>query len=115
MFLPYVSATSGIDGDYTYSIENGGAIITAVNTKISGEVSIPSTLGEYPVIKIGDNAFKNCQEITSITIPEGVESIGYQAFYGCTGLTDVVIADSVTSIDGRAFMGCVELKSHNPW
>lgn len=47
---------------------------------------------------IGDNAFTNNTDITSVTIPEGVTKIGYRAFYGCTNLTDITIPNSVTEI-----------------
>lgn len=52
---------------------------------------------------IGDNAFENCDDLTSITIPDSVTSIGSAAFYYCTGLTNVIIPDRVTSIGGGAF------------
>ena len=60
---------------------------------------------------IGDHAFRNCTELTSITIPDGVMSIGDSAFYGCTGLTSIAIPDSVTSIGDYAFSYCTELTS----
>ena len=41
-------------------------------------VSLPAGL-----TKIGDYAFYQCAEVTSITIPEGVTSIGNYAFRGC--------------------------------
>ncbi|MBQ3364073.1 MAG: SUMF1/EgtB/PvdO family nonheme iron enzyme [Muribaculaceae bacterium] len=65
----------------------------------SGNVVIPSTAiyhnyyndteTTYPVKIIGDNAFKNCSELTSITIPESITSIGIDAFYNCIGLTEL--------------------------
>lgn len=41
--------------------------------------------------------------LTSITIPEGVESIGESAFSGCSKITSVTIPSSVTSIERAAF------------
>ena len=38
---------------------------------------------------IGDNAFCNCAELTSITIPNSVTSIGNNAFFDCISLTTV--------------------------
>ena len=55
---------------------------------------------------IGDSAFFGCKVLTSITIPNNVNSIGYEAFYNCTGLTDIIIPDSVTSIGDEAFYNC---------
>ena len=63
------------------------------------------------VTNIGENAFENCYNLTSIEIPEGVTSIGYDAFRGCTSLTSIEIPDSVTSIGYDAFRYCSLLTS----
>ena len=38
---------------------------------------------DYRVTEIGDNAFRNCSAMTSITIPASVWLIGHGAFYNC--------------------------------
>ena len=40
-----------------------------------------------PVTKIGSYAFRNCHNLTSVTIPESVTTIGYNPFERCSGLT----------------------------
>ena len=88
--LPASAATSGY---YTYAVSNGEATITDCSTSISGSVTLPSTLGGYPVTSIGDSAFKYCTSLTSIIIGNSVTSIGNDAFYYCTKLKDVYITD----------------------
>ena len=63
------------------------------------------------VTSIGNNAFRSCHNLTSITIPSNVTNIGERAFSGCSGLTSITIPSSVTSIGRDAFAGCSGLSS----
>ena len=60
---------------------------------------------------IGDNAFKYCASLTTITIPENSQlaSIGNLAFHWCGSLTAINIPKSVTSIKSDAFCCCSSL------
>ena len=94
-------------------IENGIVYEDSSKTKLlacsssrEGTVVIPNS-----VTSIGDNAFYDCNGLTSITIPDSVTSIGEGAFYDCFSLTSITIPDSVTSIGGGAFSDCTGLTS----
>ena len=119
-----LALTETVNGiTWTYTVSNGEASVgggsgTAVPTATTGAITIPSTLGGYPVTTIGYSAFRGCSGLTSVTIPEGVTSIKMAAFYKCSGLTSVTIPASVTSIEGDipsyhmgAFSGCSGLTS----
>ena len=58
---------------------------------------------------IGNNAFQNCTNLSSIDLQEGVTSIGGSAFYGCAGMAELTIPSTVTSIGGGAFDGWTTL------
>ena len=60
---------------------------------------------------IGNSAFSNCINLTSVTIPNSVTSIGNNAFRYCNNLTSVTISNSVTIIGNFAFSSCDNLAS----
>ena len=96
--------------DLEYTVSNGGAIITKWPDAY-GEIIIPSVVGGYPVVGVGNRAFENCKGLRSVTIPDSVMSIGQRAFEGCTSLASVTIPNSVTNIGVYAFYGCSWLES----
>jgi len=128
-----LQASAATEGYYTYTVTDGEAEITQCDASISGDVTIPSTLGGYPVTQIGYAAFAECYGLTGVTIPGSVKSIGNGAFAGCyqmtdvrmsegvttigtnafyqTGLTSVTIPDSVITIGNGAFIFCVSLET----
>lgn len=63
------------------------------------------------VTSIGDYAFLNCKNLTSVLIPSSVVSIGELAFGACSNLTGIEIPSSVTTIGSSAFAYCVNLTS----
>ena len=71
-------------------------------------ISIPEN---SKLTTIGNYVFQNCSSLTSISIPEGVTSIGSYAFSGCSSLTSISIPKSVTSIGDYAFKDCSSLAS----
>ncbi len=75
------------DGTFIYS----GASVKAANTSISGDVVIPSEHNGTTIDTIPANAFKNCNGITSIVIPDSVTSIGAGAFSGCSMLKSITL------------------------
>ena len=81
----------------------------------SGDVVIPDSVTyegmSFAVTGIESNAFDGCFELTSITIPNSVETIGEQAFQGCTGLTNETIGSGVTTIGAKAFNYCNALET----
>ena len=103
-----------IDGIY-YNLWVNIADVTSGEEEYSGEVVIPSSITvegkEYPVTSIGQDAFRECSGLTSVTIPNSVTSIGAVAFYDCSSLTSITIPNSVTIIGNSAFRGCSGLTS----
>ena len=61
--------------------------------------------------EIGNSAFSNCTNLTTVELGDGVTSIGKSAFLNCSRLADVALGDGVTSIGKNAFLKCTALTS----
>lgn len=143
------------ENNYQYLVSEENVILT----NYIGEettLSLPNTYQNIPVDTLGayafgfnkviesvvigsntkvimNNAFNNCEALTTISLPVGLETIeasafcycsslnnfelpstlkfiGYGAFNMCTTLTVLVIPESVETIDGYAFAWCTGLK-----
>lgn len=105
-----VSAESLSEGFYTYSIVDGNAVIIDVSNDITGDITVPSTLGGYTVKHIGVSAFSFRSDITSISLPDTIETIGASAFTYCDFKT-FTMPDSVVSVGDNAFDSCDKLES----
>lgn len=97
-------AVSAVDTGYTYTVTDGKATITGADSTITGDITIPSTLGGYPVVEIGNYAFEGNTALTGVVIPESVKSIGLYAFKDCTNLATITIeGNSLESVREKTF------------
>lgn len=106
-----VVVSAEYDGYYEYIVEDGKATIVSFDSAASGNIMIPSTLGNYPVTAIGDESFWSCSGITSVTVPDGITHIGEGAFAWCDNLENITISDSLTGMGDGIFVGCYSLKN----
>lgn len=112
---------------FTWTASLGVATITGY-TGSDDVVWVPSEIGGYPVVRIGDNCFAGLP-LTEVVLPEGILEIGNNAFYdtpinnmnlpnslisignnafeSCTGLIEIDIPSNVTSIGDEAFYDCI--------
>lgn len=68
-------------------------------------VTIPSEYDGKPVVCIESYAFKGCDFITGINIPDTIIWIEHSAFSGCNSISDINFADSVISVENNIFEG----------
>ena len=109
-----VSATvpneyDGTYGDLYYDVTDAGEITITSWNENAVSVEIPREINGKSVTSVGNAAFKDCTDLTEITIPDSVTSIGEYAFCGCASLTEITIPDGVTSIGDFAFCICTSL------
>lgn len=88
--------------------------ITDVKDTTITSLTFPEEYDGYPVqfVELGDSVFKNCTNLTEITLPDEISAIPKEAFYDCTSLT-TVNASNVTEIESDAFRNCTSLTTLN--
>ena len=93
-----------------FRISPDGVLSVIDKSNVPAEVTIPSSAEGRDIKKIADKAFKDCTQIVSVTIENGIVEIGEYAFAGCTSLSTVSIPDSVTYYPYSVFDGCDTFK-----
>lgn len=83
-------------------------------TYVSGDITIPGKIVKdgvvYTVTGIGEGAFANCKNLTSVKLTDNVKRIGSGAFAGCDGLTSFDLM-SVEYLGSGVFSWCGSLKN----
>ena len=120
IYIPTITyAEEFTEGDFKYKVtENNTASITKCLIT-SGAVTVPSTIGGYPVTIIDELCFRYSTGITSVTLPEGITTIKYGAFSGgssnnrLTELATINLPSTLTTLGSHVFNGCSSLKTIN--
>lgn len=66
---------------------------------------------EEGVKEIGERAFADADEMTSVTFANSITKIGLEAFSGCSSLRSVTLPSSLTKVLDNTFEGCSDLRS----
>ena len=101
-------------GDFEYTIKDNSTCTITYYNGFDSNLSIPSQINGYRVVKIDSLAFgkRGNETLVNVTIPNTVTTIGEYAFLNCTELTTVNIPNSVINIEQGAFSGCIKLSSN---
>ncbi|MCM1360207.1 MAG: leucine-rich repeat protein [Roseburia sp.] len=108
------------DGNIYYTAENGMAFIlndgkatVCGGATVSGELVIPNAVTykqtTYTVYCIQYNSFSNCNEITSVKIPNTLTEMYGDAFYGCDNISSIYYSGNIEgwcSISGLESLMC---------
>lgn len=99
---------------YEYDSSSQSATVTfSYNDKYSGNIIVPVSVSyngrTLPVLSIGNNAFSDCTELESVSLPSGLTTIGWDSFNGCTKISKIIIPETVSTIGRGAFHNCTAL------
>lgn len=92
------------DDIYTYDVYESYAEVTGcVNENLSGEITIPETFDDLPILSIKSLAFYNQNKITGVNLPENLYQICSSAFQKCSKLNIVNFGEGIERILDSAF------------
>lgn len=100
---------------FFYNVYSGSfdAEVTENPNKYSGEIVIPETFTysgkRYKVTAIGENAFRLCDDLSSVVMPNSVVQIERRAFCDSENLKTVSLSSNLKRIEQEAFNGCKKL------
>lgn len=86
--LLVIPAFAETEGDWEYTSDGRGATVTGYHGSAT-VLTIPDTLGGYPVTSIGYEAFAGCINFIDVYVPDSVTYIGRGAFAGCASLETI--------------------------
>lgn len=66
--------------------------------------------GSNNLYNIGPYAFRNCQNLKRVVLPNGIKEICKSAFNNCTNLKEIVLPYSLENIGYAAFLSCDSLE-----
>jgi hypothetical protein len=95
---------------FCYTVSRGEVTIMAY-TGDEQDVVIPESINGMPVTQIGVNALKECENLTSVILPDNIVNIGVNAFRDCSNLGSVILPASLSHVDNNAFRDCMNLSS----
>ena len=86
---------------FRYTVRDGQVTVTGYLGH-TGAVTIPAEINGCPVAAIGDGAFRGAT-LTSVVLPESVETVGWFSFADCANLESITLPSSLHSISYAAF------------
>ena len=105
----FAKIVSFINGAHDITLDLSKTKITTLGKAFRQCQALKAIILPEGLVSIGRDAFEKCEALAQVTIVRGVESIGDYAFNRCKSLEQVKIPDSVTSIGEGAFYCCSTL------
>ena len=98
---PLAQYQLGSDGTFLYRCSNwGDATIEGVEEevlRVASTLTIPEFYGDYRVNQLRSECFAGCKNLTSLVIPDWIQTIGSDVFRDCPNLTEIWIRSTSPS------------------
>ena len=91
---------------FEWRVDDDGVTITKFLKEDATSVDVPSEIDGKPVVAIGDEAFRRCESLRKVSLPESLQGIAYKAFSYCESLLNFGVAKgnaNFRSVDGVLF------------
>lgn len=98
------------DNKWKYVVLDDDSVEITEYTGDSKNLEIPKKIKNHTVTSIGIAAFYN-SSVEKVTFPDTVKTIGWWAFYNCEELCTVNLNEGLNTIKQGAFMNCPKLNS----
>ena len=108
---------SGIASNSGYTTTTEALNLTEIEARgLEGKTNLTSLvniLSNFPnLVKINNDAFRNCTNLKYVDIPRSVTYLGATAFAGCTSLDGCYLDQSqIDSLHASTFWGCSALST----
>lgn len=107
-----------IVGDRTVEVIAGDASENEALQTVAVPATVTYGRETFAVTGIADDAFLGCGYLSSVRLPQSLETIGANAFNGCFALSSITVPASVRSIGDGAFVNsgvdCITFRSATP-
>ena len=103
------------EGSQCATVTFQGDEYNSVQNEYKGDVVVPATFTfdgvVYSVTGVEGHSFRDCTELTSVTLPNSVKTIGAECFRYCSSLTTVKLPNFIPDLGDYCFYECKALTS----
>ncbi len=103
---------------YNVLSEEDGTVELTYNGTIgsySGDITIPDHVmhngKKYTVVRIGDDTFRQCEELVAIVMPQTLQSLGNNVFMGSNKLATLSFPDNISEMGDSVIRNCLSFRS----
>lgn len=107
-----ITGFTGNGSSVSISSEIDGHKVTSIGpAAFANKKNLDTVIMWADIVDFGDECFKGCSKLTSISIPSSAVTIGDSAFEGCSKLETVILWGDIKTFGKASFKDCKSLTS----